>query len=289
MLIFNLAAAVAQRHSQHQWVRLTNILDCFCRASIMSEVFPGTDLKCEEITMAVYRMQNLQLLSNTGQKCCKYNAEYIWTHSIFYHVDLEVELFFCIPVDLLLLTWICHPHLYSIGCVFFLNDRKVFYVFNRGTLYTRLLFSFRTRCFSVIHAIGAFTWNAATRRFQECQKVRCLYCLASPVASRLSFQSPFSTDGRMGLSLSRQWGSGGLLGALHAYQMIPASLGRFAISGLQYWPYSEACNDGVRTLVGHLAGDSYKSHGLVQQADTKSISEDSELIQCFSYRFSRAE
>lgn len=65
------------------------------------------------------------------------------------------------------------------------------YLFNRDPLYTRLLFPFRTRCFSVTHAIGAFTWNAATRRFQECQKVRCLHCLASPVASRLSFQSPF--------------------------------------------------------------------------------------------------
>lgn len=144
MLIFNLAAAaLARRHRQHQWVRLTSILDCFWRASIMSEVFPGTDLKCEEITVAVYRMQNLQLLSNTGQKRCKYNAEYIWTHSIFYRVDLEVELFLRIPVDLLLLTWICHPHLYSIGPILFqktLNDGKVLYVFNRDTLYTRLLF-----------------------------------------------------------------------------------------------------------------------------------------------------
>lgn len=64
--------------------------------------------------------------------------------------------------------------------------------------------------------------------------------------------------------------------------MISASLGRFAISGLQYWPYSKACNDGVRTLVGHLAADSYKSHGFVEQADTKSILQDSELIRCFS-------
>lgn len=258
----------------------------------MSEVLPGTDLKCEEITMAVHRMQNLQLLSNTGQKCCKYKAEYIWTHTIFHHVDLEVDLFLWIPEDLLLLTWICYPPLCSIGLISFrktLNDGKVLCVFNRDTLYTRLLFSFRMRCFSVIHAIGAFTWNAAARRFQECQKVRCLHCLASPVASRLSFQSPFSTDGRMGLSLNRQWGSNGLLGALHAYQMISASLGRFAISGLQYWPYSKACNDGVRALVGHLTDDSYKSHGLVQQADAKSIVQGSELIRYFSYRFSLAE
>lgn len=56
--------------------------------------------------------------------------------------------------------------------------------------------------------------------------------------------------------------------------MISASLGRFAISGLQDWPYSKACNDGVRTLVGHLTGDSYNTHGLVQQADTKSILQD---------------
>lgn len=43
----------------------------------MSEVFPGTDLKCEEITVAVHRMQNLQLLSNTGEKCREYKAECI--------------------------------------------------------------------------------------------------------------------------------------------------------------------------------------------------------------------
>ncbi|MEQ2199366.1 hypothetical protein XENOCAPTIV_020737, partial [Xenoophorus captivus] len=38
------------------------------------------------------------------------------------------------------------------------------------------------RCFSAIRAIGAFTWNAAIRRFQECQKVRCLHCLPSPLS-----------------------------------------------------------------------------------------------------------
>lgn len=90
----------------------------------------------------------------------------------------------------------------------------------------------------------------------------------------------------MGLSLSTQRGSSGLLGALHAYQIILASPGRFAISGLQCWPYSEACNDGVLTLVGHLAGNSYKSHSFAQQADTKSISLVRELTQCFPYGFS---
>lgn len=160
----------------------------------MSEVFPGTDLKCEEITMAVHRMQNLQLLPNTGQKCCKYKAGYIRTHTIAYPVDPGVDLFPWIPEDLLLLTRICYPLFCSIGLISFwktLTDGKVLYVFNRDALYTRLLFSCRMRCFSVIHAIGAFTWNAATRRFQECQKVRCLHGLASPVASRLSFLKPF--------------------------------------------------------------------------------------------------
>lgn len=104
--------------------------------------------------------------------------------------------------------------------------------------------------------------------------------------SLLSFQSLFFTHGRLGLSLSTQRGSGGLLGALHAYQIIPASLGRCAISGLQYWPYSEACNDGARTVVGRLAGNSYKSHSSAQQADMKSIPLDGELTQCFSYGFS---
>lgn len=102
----------------------------------------------------------------------------------------------------------------------------------------------------------------------------------------LSIQSLFFTEGRLGLSLSTQRSSGGLLGALHAYQIIPASLGRFAISGLQYWPYIEACNDGARTVVGYLAGNSYESHSWAQQADAKSIFPNGELTQCFSYGFS---
>ncbi len=57
----------------------------------MSEVLPRINLKCEEITMAVYWMQNLQLLSNTGEKCCKYNVANILTHAIF-SADLEVDL-----------------------------------------------------------------------------------------------------------------------------------------------------------------------------------------------------
>lgn len=159
-------------------------------------------------------------------------------------------------------------------------------VCNSDVPQTCLLFPFRMRCYSAIHVIGAFTWNAATHRFQECQKVRCLHCLASLFPSLLSFQSLFFTHGRMGLSLSTQSGSGGLLEALHAYQIISASLGRFAISGLQYWPYSEACNGGARTVVGCLAGNSYESHSFAQQADTKSIWLDRELTQCFSYGFS---
>lgn len=51
-------------------------------------------------------------------------------------------------------------------------------------------------------------------------------------------------------------------------------------------PTSKACNDGARTVVGHLAGNSYKSHSFAQQADIKSISLDRELTQCFSYGFS---
>lgn len=48
------------------------------------------------------------------------------------------------------------------------------------------------------------------------------------------FKAFSPADGRLGLSLSKRGSSGGLLGALHAYQIIPASPGRFAISGLQY-------------------------------------------------------
>lgn len=158
---------------------------------------------------------------------------------------------------------------------------------NWDITYTCLLFPFRMRCFSAIRAIGAFTWNAAIRRFQECQKVRCLHCLPSPLSlPLLSIQSLCFTDDRLGLSLSTPRGSSGLLGALHAYQIVPASLGRSSISGLQYWPYSTACNDAARTVVGYLAGSAYKSHSLAQQADTKSISPARELTPCFSYGFS---
>lgn len=66
----------------------------------MSEVFSRINLKCEEITMAVYWMQNLQLLSNTGEKRCKYNVEYILTHTILGVVGLEVDLILCVPEDL---------------------------------------------------------------------------------------------------------------------------------------------------------------------------------------------
>lgn len=51
-----------------------------------------------------------------------------------------------------------------------------------------------------------------------------------------------------------------LIRSFACISMISASLGRFAISGLQYWPYSKACNDGVHSLLGHLADHSHKSH-----------------------------
>lgn len=161
----------------------------------------------------------------------------------------------------------------------------VLHVCNRDIPHTCLLLPFRTRCYSAIHVIAAFTWNAATRRFQECQKVRRLHCLASPFPSPLSIRSLFFT--KRPFAAVTQRGSDGLLEAFHAYQIIPASPGgRFAISGLQYWPYSEACNDGARSVEGHLACDSYKSHSFAQQADTKSIPPDRELTRCFSYGFS---
>lgn len=46
----------------------------------------------------------------------------------------------------------------------------------------------------------------------------------------LSIQSLFFTDDRLGLSLSTQKSTSGLFGALHAYQIISASLGRFSLS-----------------------------------------------------------
>lgn len=104
----------------------------------------------------------------------------------------------------------------------------VLHVCNWDIPYTRLLLPFRMRCCSAIHVIGAFTWNAAILRFQECQKVRCFHCLAFLFSLLLSIQSLVFTDSCMGLSLSTQRSSG-ILGALYAYRIIPASLGRFAI------------------------------------------------------------
>lgn len=62
----------------------------------MSEVFPRINLKCEEIAVAMYWMQNLQLLSNTGEKRCEYDANTsILTHTMF--SGLEVDPILCIP------------------------------------------------------------------------------------------------------------------------------------------------------------------------------------------------
>lgn len=93
----------------------------------------------------------------------------------------------------------------------------------QGLPYTCLLLPFRMRCYSATHVIGAFTWNAATRRFQECQKVRRLHSLASRFPSRLSIQRLLSTDGRLRPSLRTR--GDGLLEALHAYKIILASPG----------------------------------------------------------------
>lgn len=40
----------------------------------MSEVLAGINLKREEITMAVHRMQNLQFLSDTGEERREYSV-----------------------------------------------------------------------------------------------------------------------------------------------------------------------------------------------------------------------
>lgn len=65
------------------------------------------------------------------------------------------------------------------------------YMYAIGTSpYTYLLFLFRMRCFSAIHVIGAFTWNAVTHHFQECQKVRCLHCQAF-VSLSAAISKPF--------------------------------------------------------------------------------------------------
>lgn len=75
----------------------------------MSEVFPWINLKCEEITMAVYWMQNLQLLSNTGEKCSKYNVEYVFTQTIFCEAGLEVDITLYVPDYFSALSKICNP------------------------------------------------------------------------------------------------------------------------------------------------------------------------------------
>lgn len=255
----------------------------------MSEVFPWTNLKCEEITVAVYWMQNLQLLSNTGEKRCEYYT-CILTHTIFSVVGLKVDPILCIPEDLLRFV---KPLLCTIGLIFPKKKKKKdfkwrgCYMYATGTSFTHACCSL-----SGWDAVLRFMWSGLSHgmlrsaAFKNAKRwgVYTVWLLCFPPL--LSIQSLFFTDGRLGLSLSTQRSSGGLLGALHAYQIIPASPGRFAISGLQYWPYSEACNDGARTVVGYLAGNSYKSHSWAQQADTKSILPNRELTQCFSYGFS---
>lgn len=101
----------------------------------MSEVFHWINLKCEEITVAVYWMQNLQLLSNTGEKRCEYYT-CILTHTIFSVVGLKVDPILCIPEDLLRFV---KPLLCTIGLIF--QKKKDFkwrgcYMYATGTSFT---------------------------------------------------------------------------------------------------------------------------------------------------------
>lgn len=106
--------------------------------------------------MAVYWMQNLQLLSNTGEKCCKYNVTYVLTHTVFSVVGSEVDLILCIPEDLLVFPQICK----SLSCarlgLFFqktLNDWRC-YMYATGTSFTHACCSL-----SGWDAILRFMWS----------------------------------------------------------------------------------------------------------------------------------
>lgn len=258
----------------------------------MSEVLPGTDLKCEEITMAVHRMQNLQLLSNTGQKRCEYKAGCIWTRHVLpcrpggWSLPVDPWGFVTSYSDLLppppnlVFNW---PYFFPKdferwkGVVCIQQGHPVHWSFCSLSGRDALLWFMRSGLSHGMLQPAAFKnakrWGVYT-----------VWLLRLPLGCH--FKAPSSTDGRTGLSLSRQTRRRWLIRSFACISSdFSTSLGRFAISGLQYWPHSKACNDGVRASVGRLADDSYKSRGLVQQVDKKSILQGSELIQCFSYRF----
>lgn len=164
---------------------LTSILDCFWRASIMSEVFPWINLKCEEITMAVYWMQNLQLLSNTGKKCSKYNVEHILTQTIFCEAGLDVDMTLYVP------DVPTHTHtrtLIQLGLPKGFNDRGC-YMCAVGTSYTHVCLS--------LSGWDAFLWFMWSRlshgmlwpaTFKNAKRwgvyTVCLLCFLSAVISK---------------------------------------------------------------------------------------------------------
>ena len=84
---------------------LTCLSNYLYRAPVMSEVLPRVNRACEEITMAVYRMQSLQHLSRPGEERCKY---YIHNPCLS-EVDPPPPTPFClcIPQDLSVLPRIC--------------------------------------------------------------------------------------------------------------------------------------------------------------------------------------
>lgn len=129
--------------------------------------------------MAVHRMQNLQLLSNTGQKRGEYGPARLHAYR---HTDYVLSA----PRSIRFVKASCARSGLSSSSS---SSSHPWYKRAGMALHTGLLFPFfrRTRCYSAIRVIGAFTWNAATRRFQECQKVRCLHCLVP-----LFFSPPLS-------------------------------------------------------------------------------------------------
>lgn len=138
------------------------------RSSVLFEVLSRANSSSEGLTMAVHWVQNLQLLSRSGQKCSEYFWNQTFTASAWlifgYLMRLRTNQY---SIHLWLGTW------HSLSGVS--GNWELDLVQSSGVKLTRAVCLFhRIICYFVTHVTEVFTWSAVTHLSPGCRKVRTL-------------------------------------------------------------------------------------------------------------------
>lgn len=143
-------------------------LSFFHRSSVLFEVLSRANCSSEGLTMAVHWMQNLQLLSRSGQKCseCFWNQTFTASAWLIfgYLVRFRTNQY-CIHL------WLGTEHSLSDAS----GNSELGLEQSSDVMLTRTVSLFhRITCCFVTHVTEAFTWSAVTHLSPGCRKVRTL-------------------------------------------------------------------------------------------------------------------